>query len=98
MTSIEDKVGKLLRVPFAYSAYIEASDPLGMPSIRLGNGDQIVLISYTDRDEPSWEPGRPPHKPFDTKYLTLKVLTNKGQIALMTVSEGALTNFWKISV
>ena len=89
MTSIEDKVGKLLRVPFAYSAYIEASDPLGMPSIRLGNGDQIVLISYTDRDEPS---------SFGTKYLTLKVLTNKGQIALMTVSEGALTNFWKISV
>lgn len=91
MTSIEDKVGKLLRVPFAYSAYIEASDPLGMPSIRLGNGDQIVLISYTDRDRN--EPNS-----FGTKYLTLKVLTNKGQIALMTVSEGALTNFWKISV
>ena len=91
MTSIEDKVGKLLRVPFAYSAYIEASDPLGMPSIRLGNGDQIVLISYTDRDRN--EPNS-----CGTKYLTLKVLTNKGQIALMTVSEGALTNFWKISV
>ena len=89
MTSIEDKVGKLLRVPFAYSAYIEVSDPLGMPSIRLSEGDQIVLISYTDRDEPS---------SFGTKYLTLKVLTNKGQVALMTVSEGALTNFWKISV
>lgn len=91
MTSIEDKVGKLLRVPFAYSAYIEASDPLGMPSIRLGNDDQIVLISCADsgRNEPN---------SFGTKYLTLKVLTNKGQIALMTVSEGALTNFWKISV
>ena len=89
MTFIEDKVGKLLRVPFAYSAYIEVSDPLGMPSIRLSEGDQIVLISYTDRDEPS---------SFGTKYLTLKVLTNKGQVALMTVSEGALTNFWKISV
>lgn len=89
MTSIEDKVGKLLRVPFAYSAYMEVSDPLGMPSIRLSEGDQIVLISYTDRDEPS---------SFGTKYLTLKVLTNKGQIALMNVSEGALTNFWKISV
>ena len=90
MTSIEDMVGKLLRVPFAYSAYIEASDPLGMPSIRLGNGDQIVLISCANRDT---EPNS-----FGTKYLTLKVLTNKGQIALMTVSEGALTNFWKISV
>jgi hypothetical protein len=89
MTFIEDKVGKLLRVPFAYSAYMEVSDPLGMPSIRLSEGDQIVLISYTDRDEPS---------SFGTKYLTLKVLTNKGQVALMTVSEGALTNFWKISV
>ena len=89
MTFIEDKVGKLLRVPFAYSAYMEVSDPLGMPSIRLSDGDQIVLISYTDRDEPS---------SFGTKYLTLKVLTNKGQVALMTVSEGALTNFWKISV
>lgn len=91
MTSIEDKVGKLLRVPFAYSSYIEASDPLGMPSIRLVEGDQIVLISCADRDRN--EPNS-----FGTKYLTLKVLTNKGQIALMTVSEGALTNFWKISV
>lgn len=89
MTSIEDKVGKLLRVPFAYSAYMEVSDPLGMPSIRLSEGDQIVLISCTERDEPN---------SFGTNYLTLKVLTNKGQIALMTVSEGALTNFWKISV
>ncbi len=93
MTSIEDKVGKLLRVPFAYSAYMEVSDPLGMPSIRLSEGDQIVLISCTDRDEPSWE-----QVSCGTNYLTLKVLTNKGQIALMTVSEGALTNFWKISV
>ena len=89
MTSIEDKVGKLLRVPFAYSAYIEVSDPLGMPSIRLSEGDQIVLISYTDRDEPS---------SFGTKYLTLKVLTNKGYIALMTVSKAALRDFWKVSV
>lgn len=89
MTFIEDKVGKLLRVPFAYSAYMEVSDPLGMPSIRLSEGDQIVLISYTDRDEPS---------SFGTKYLILKVLTNKGYIALMTVSKAALRDFWKVSV
>ena len=89
MTFIEDKVGKLLRVPFAFSAYMEVSDPLGMPSIRLSEGDQIVLISYTDRDEPS---------SFGTKYLILKVLTNKGYIALMTVSKAALRDFWKVSV
>jgi hypothetical protein len=63
-----------------------------MPSIRLGAGDQIVLISCADRDRDE------PKNSFGTKYLTLKILTNKGQIALMTVSEGALTNFWKISV
>jgi hypothetical protein len=97
MTSIEDKVGKLLRVPFAYSAYMEVSDPLGMPSIRLEKDDLIVLISCTERDEPSWEPGTC-QVSCGTNYLTLKVLTNKGKIALMTVSEGALTNFWKISV
>jgi len=91
MTSIEDKVGKLLRVPFAYYAYMEASDPLGMPSIRLGAGDQIVLISCADRD-------RDEPTPFGTKYLTLKVLTNKGYIALMSVSEAALRDFWKVSV
>jgi hypothetical protein len=90
MTSIEDKVGKLLRVPFAYSAYVEASDPLGMPSIRLGAGDQIVLISCADRDN---EPTS-----FGTKYLILRVLTNKGYIALMSVSEAALRDFWKVSV
>lgn len=89
MTFIEDKVGKLLRVPFAYSAYMEVSDPLGMPSIRLSEGDQIVLIGYTDRDEPS---------SFGTKYLILKVLTNKGYIALMAVSKAALRDFWKVSV
>lgn len=88
MTSIEDMVGKLLRVPFVYPAYME-SDPLGMPSIRLSEGDQIVLISYTDRDEPS---------SFGTKYLILKVLTNKGYIALMSVSKAALRDFWKVSV
>ena len=91
MTSIEDKVGKLLRVPFAYSAYMEVSDPLGMPSIRLSEGDQIVLISYANRD-------RDGTNSFGIKYLTLKVLTNKGYIALMSVSEAALRDFWEISV
>jgi len=91
MTSIEDKVGKLLRVPFAYSAYMEVSDPLGMPSIRLSEGDQIVLISCANRD-------RDETNSFGINYLTLKVLTNKSQIALMTVSEAALRDFWKVSV
>lgn len=89
MTFIEDKVGKLLRVPFAYSAYMEVSDPLGMPSIRISECDQIVLINYTVRDGPTM---------FGTKYLTLKVLTSKGYIALMAVSEAALRDFWKVSV
>ena len=97
MTSIEDMVGKLLRVPFVYPAYTE-SDPLGTPSIRLDKDDQIVLISYAVRSNESlWMPTWQPTK-NRTQYLTLKVLTGKGYIALMTVSKAALIDFWKVSV
>jgi len=88
MTSLDSKVGKLLRVPFPYAVYM-SYDFLGTPSGRLIESDLVVLLNIDSRQT---------RYTSHSKYLILKILTSKGVIGLMNVSEAALRDYWKVAV